>query len=227
MKPSMAADAAILWNIRIVSAICFLAPIAITLWVARLPDPVPDFLGKISKNFFERDGLCFLFTVEKSEPHARMVLYHQNRFDKPCNARIVIGPTPKAFADLEGLPRFEFSVSSQSAEFGKQSLAWSVPSRFQGTSVLWDVAAQVKYPSGRGVLLRGRNGANVGDHLISTGEEAVKAVTGLVLGAAHLNSSSGRSARVELIIPKGVASDPKQPSDLLNEMIWKLGDPVT
>ncbi len=224
MKPSPEADAAFLWNIRIGSAICFLAPIAIMLWVSRLPNLAPDFLGEISPQYFERDGLCFLFVVEKAEPCARMVLFYQNRFEKPCEAKVLIGPTPVALANLDGLPKFQFSLSPQGGEFGKQSLAWSIPSRFQGGNVLWDVAAQVKYPSGRGVMLRGRNGADVGDHLIGTAEEAAKAVTSLLLGPASI---SGKSARINLKMPTGGASDYRQPSELLGETIWKLGSPIT
>ena len=216
MKPSSPSDVDLLRNLKIASVLCFLTPIAIAIWVSRLPDPVPDFLGTISTSFFERDGLCFLIVVEKKESHARMVLYYQNRFNNPCAAKIFVGPTAKAFTDLKGLPSFEFNFSCQSGEFGKQSFAWSIPLRFQGKKVLWDVGAQVKYPSGRGILLRGRNGAAVGDHLIGTGEQAVKAVVGV----------SARSARVELMMPDNIIEDRERPSDLMSETIWKFGDPI-
>lgn len=216
MKPSSPSDIDLLRNLRIASVVFFVTPIAIAIWIARIPDPVPDFLAKISKGFFERDGLCFLFTVEDKESCARMVVYYQNRFDKPCTAKIFIGPTAKAFTNLNGLPTFEFNLSCQSAEFGKQSRAWSIPSHFQGKKVLWDVAAQVKYPSGRGALLRGRNGAAVGDHIVGTGEQAVKAVTG----------RSARSARIELTMPDKIITGPTNSSDLVRETIWKLGDPI-
>jgi hypothetical protein len=216
MKPSSPSDIDLLRNLRIASVIFFFTPIAIAIWVSRIPDPVPDFLAKISTRFFERDGLCFLFTVEEKESCARMVLYYQNRFDKPCTAKIFIGPTAKAFTNLKGFPTFEFNLSSQSAEFGKQSLAWSIPVHFQGKKVLWDMAVQVKYPSGRGALMRGRNGATVGDHIIGSGDQAVKAVTGV----------SAKSARVELMMPDKIIKVPTNSSGLMRETIWKLGDPI-
>jgi hypothetical protein len=217
MKPSPAADMAFLWKIRIASLACFVAPIVILLWVRRLPDLVPDFLAQISPKYFERDGLCFLLSVELVESRARMVVHYQNRFDRPCDVRILIAPTPKAFLDLDGLPRFEFDVSVQGGEFGKQSLAWSVPSRFQGHSVLWDVAAKVRYPSARGNLLRGGNGMDVGERIVSQSGVALKAIGSLV----HLHSAE-KLARVESPMPKGGASDFRQPADLQQETIWKL-----
>lgn len=221
MKPSLAAEMAFLWKARIVTLACFLVPIAIMIWVKRLPDVVPDFLSKISSNYFERDGLCFILAVEATQSRARMVVYYQNRFDRPCDVKIFVAPTPKAFIDLEGLPRFEFEISVREGEFGKQSLVWSVPSRFQGHGVLWDVAAKVKYPLGRGNLLRGQNGADVGERLISQGEVAIKAIGSLM----HVHSAE-RMARVELPMPSGGASDVRQPADLQQETIWKLGDPI-
>ena len=223
MKASSGADGALLWKIRIVGMILFVAPIVITIWAARIRDLAPDFLTRISPDYFERDGLCFLFLVEKSQSRARMVLCYQNRFEKPCEANVFIGPTPIALGDLAGLPNFQFSLSLKGGEFGKQSLAWSVPSRFQGGKVLWDVAAKVKYPAGRGVLLRGRNGANVGDHLVGVGEEAVKALASVIISPGSI---SGRSARTELKMPAGEDSDVRQPSELLSETIWKWGDPI-
>ncbi|PYJ56218.1 MAG: hypothetical protein DME24_22960 [Verrucomicrobia bacterium] len=226
IKPSNHSDVTLTWIIRFASVVCFLTPIGVSIWLSRLADPVPDFLAGISTRFFERDGLSFLITVEKAADYARMVVYYQNRFDKPCIATIAVGPTRKAFTDLDGLPIFEFNLSVEGAEFGKQSVAWSIPLRFQGKKILWDVAAQVKFPAGRGVLLRGRNGAAVGDHLVGGGEEAVKAVTSLVLSAAHLHSMPARAARVELTLPANILPDRKQPSNLTTETIWKLGDPI-
>ena len=92
--------------------------------------------------------------------------------------------------------------------------------------MLWDVAAEVEYPAGRGVLLRGRNGIDVGDHLVGTGEQAVKAATRLVLSATHLPLSSARSARVTLRMPSGVNTEEMPPGDLRTETIWKLGDAI-
>jgi hypothetical protein len=225
-KPSNPGEVGLVWTMRLASAFCLLAPIGVSIWLSKLADPVPDFLAGISKAFFECDGLSFLVTVEKASDYARMVVYYQNRFEKPCIATIAVGPTRKAFADLNGLPMFEFKLSAEGAEFGKQSLAWSVPLRFQGKKILWDVAAQVRFPAGRGALLRGHNGATVGDHLIGGGEEAVKAVTGLVLSAARLPSMPARSARVELTLPTDIVPDRKPPSDLTTETIWKLGAAV-
>ena len=108
MKASSGADGALLWKIRIVGMILFVAPIVITIWAARIRDLAPDFLTRISPDYFERDGLCFLFLVEKSQSRARMVLCYQNRFEKPCEANVFIGPTPIALGDLAGLPNFQF-----------------------------------------------------------------------------------------------------------------------
>jgi hypothetical protein len=220
IRPESPSDVSLLRSLRVLSVVLFLLPIAVSIWLARIRDPVPDFLSAMSRGLFERDGLCFTLMAEKDGDHARMTVYYQNRFDRLCIAKILIGPTRKAFTDLHGLPTFEFNFSCEGAEFGKQSLAWSVPLRFQSKKVLWDVAAKVRFPTGRGVLLRGRNGATVGDNLIGGGEEAAKAVAGLVFGAG-----TARPARVELTLPADIIPDQKQPSDLRGETIWKLGDP--
>lgn len=221
IRPESPSDVSLLRSLRVLSVILFLTPIAVSIWLRRINDLVPDFLSAISKDFFERDGLCFILTTEKDGDHARMAVFYQNRFDKLCIVKVLVGPTRKAFTDLHGLPSFEFDFVCQGAEFGKQSLAWSVPLHFQGKKVLWDVAAQVKFPAGRGVLLRGSNGATVGDKLIGGGEEAAKAVASLVLGG-----TTARSARLELTMPNNIIPDQKQPSDPLSETIWKLGDPL-
>jgi hypothetical protein len=189
-------------------------------------DPVPDFLSSIAPRFFERDGFCFSIGVEKEEGHARIRVFYQNRFSEPSVAKVFIGPTQKAFTNLGGLPKFEFQISCTSGEFGSQSIAWVVPTNFEGKKVLWDVAAQVKYPSGRGVLLRGKNGIHVNDHLVNSGEEAVKALTGLFLGAAHIHTMPKGQGRVEMLLPTGMIAKNSESWGLQSKTIWKLGDSV-
>jgi hypothetical protein len=227
IKTSNSSDRELTWIIRIASAGLFLTPIGLWIWLSRITDPVPDFLSSMSAKFFEQNGFCFLFTADAKDSHARMNLFYQNRYDRLCLAKVAIGPTQKAFADLHGLPNFEFKVCCQGGEYGRQSLAWSIPLRFQGKAVLWDVAAEVDYPSGQqGMLLRGRTGVQVGDHLQTTGEEAVKAVTGLIGSMFHIHSHQAGPGRTELLLPTEIVPDGTLPTDLKSETIWTLGDPV-
>jgi hypothetical protein len=53
-------------------------------------------------------------------------------------------------------------ISCDAAAFGKASIWWPVPEEAQGKEVSIDVAASVKYPTGRGRLLRFRDGLRVG-----------------------------------------------------------------
>jgi hypothetical protein len=90
----------------------------------------------------------------------------------------------------------------------------------QGRKVLVDVLAKRKYPEGRGKLIRFRSGLMVGSVPGSAVSDVLKFFG--TFGGIH----GGRSARTEILLPTGVASNVDSVAEEKTQTLWKLGDPA-
>ena len=89
------------------------------------------------------------------------------------------------------------------AAYGVVELPLGIPMPYQGKKQLFDVAASISYPDGRGELLR----SHVGDELSSAGAPRLGKVVSSALEVAVTGVPSlslVRPSRVKLMLPVGV-----------------------
>jgi len=192
-------------------------PGAVLIWAKTIRDKAPDLLAKVSRNYFERDGFCYCVAIATVKEVCQVTIFYQNRCSFLCDARVELTPTKVAFRDVSELPKFVVEISCQGGEFGKAFKPWTPPPAHQGKSAVWDVAAEVVYPKGRGDLLRMRDGIR------TAGLPTWIKVAGLATG--HFMYE--KPARLTIKLPSVSGKQDENLADWKFEAIWNLGDPVS
>lgn len=131
-------------------------------YLRRGTDLAPDHLHEmVVGRPFERKGLGFYPAfAPDGEPYLEIFL--QNRFSGPCRGRIVLTPPLRSlrFSRLP-IPKInvEFEIAGQ--EYGVLRIPYDTPLKHRSKSVVFDVAATIDYPEGRGDEVRFRRGLRV------------------------------------------------------------------
>jgi hypothetical protein len=210
------------WWFRIgcpVLAVICLVPL---VWAQTRKDKVPDFLARITPRYFERDGFCFAVVPQAAGGDCTLHIYFQNRYDRPCSAQILIRGSSGLFSGGPDLSDVTLGLSCGPAEFGRSTIPWAIPRSLQGETVSLSLYAGVKYPNGRGTLMRYRDGLRVGGVGTDVWREGLQ-IAGALGGALVIS----RPARIKLTIPSGVSAAKQETLVADTKTIWKLGDPVT
>ena len=87
-----------------------------------------------------------------------MQIYFQNRYDQPCSAQILIRASSGLFSGRAELSDITLGLKCDPAEFGCSIIPWTIAESLQGKLVSLSLYAGVKYPNGRGSLLRFKDG---------------------------------------------------------------------
>jgi len=192
------------------------------IWAQTRKDKVPDYLARISSRYFERDGFCFVVVPQVTNGNCTMHIYFQNRYDRPCSAQILIRGSSGLFSGRPELSDITLGLLCGSAEFGRSIIPWAIPQNLQGKTVSLSLYAGVRYPDGRGTLLRYRDGLRVGAVGTDAWREGLQ-IAGAIGGALVIS----RPARIKLTLPSGVSASKQEVIVADTKTIWKLGDPVT
>jgi hypothetical protein len=188
-------------------------------WAFRRKDLAPDFLHRF-RQMFEKDGFTFVVGTEVIDGVCHLSVYFQNRYERPCQATVMVRTSERFLAPQRHLPDAALSVSADAGAYGKAVSPWMLPMELQGKKVLADVMAKRKYPHGRGKLLRYRSGLTVGSVPRSASSDVLR-FFGFLGGI-----NAGRSARTEILLPTNVASVVAIAPEEFTQTIWKLGDAV-
>lgn len=136
------------------------------LWYAlRVEDKMEDELGELTGGrYFEADGLCFMPLVRLSDEkgHAEISLYYQSRHSGLCEAVIHLRPPANTFASHRGARDVHFAFMARSGAFGVVHQPIAVSPRARGETVEVQVAAAVRWPRGKGDVLRSGTGEACG-----------------------------------------------------------------
>jgi hypothetical protein len=207
------------WWFRVGGAVALVLIIAYYLWASRRKDLAPDFFQRYQQ-FFEKDGFAFVVGTEVSANTCQLCVYFQNRYERGCDATVMLRTSERFLAPQRNLPDATVSLTCEPGAFGKTISNWPLPVELQGKKVLVDVMAKRKYRKGRGKLIRFRSGLMVGSVPGSAVSDALKFLG--VFGGIH----GGRSARAEILLPSGVASNMDVVAEGKTQTLWKLGDPI-
>lgn len=180
-----------------------LGVIALMVHVWRRPDALPDHLRQLAGRYFEQDGFCFAPTVETAaDGTSWFSVYFQNRFERAADARVLVRPGVRSFrVSRHPLPTVVLDVRCPGVAFGVVRVPFPVPARYHGRKVNFEVAADAKYPGGRGKLHRVRGGVRVGSTSELSGRhQLLSFVAMLFLGII----SSHQAASVTLQLPTNI-----------------------
>ncbi len=184
----------------------------------RRAEVLPDLLARTAGNYFERDGFCFAFVPGvTADGQSWMRVFFQNRFERPCRGRAVLRP-PSRHLSLGRwpLPTVDVTVDCDGAAFGVYRTPWPVPAKLQGRVAKCDVAGAVRYPNGRGQMVRFRDGLRAGS---AGGDLAKAALTVSMAAVGGLYVS--RPARMQVKLPLGVGERPADGAAASVQILWR------
>src|SRR5262249_53357246 len=130
-----------------------------------------------------------------------MHIFFQNRYDRECTAQILIRASSSLFGGRPGVEDIALGGSCGPAEFGCSTIPWPIPQELQGRTLSLSVYAGVKYPAGRGTLLRYRDGRRVGAVGTDMWREGLQ-IAGALVGKLIIS----RPARIKLTLPTRVSA---------------------
>jgi hypothetical protein len=210
------------WWLRIGCPILGVVCLAPLVWAQTRKDKAPNFLSRITPRYFERDGFCFAIVPQVVNGKCSMHIYFQNRYDQPCSAQILIRASSGLFSGRPDLSDITLGLTCGPTEFGCSTIPWTIPENLQGKIVSLSLYAGVKYPNGRGKLLRFKDGLRVGAVGTDVWREGLQ-IAGAIGGALVIS----RPARIKFTLPSGVSSSKQETISAETKTIWKLGDPIS
>jgi hypothetical protein len=195
-----------------------LGAFAILLWQLLRKDKVPDLLRKTCGNYFERDGFCFMIAPAAFKGEGRLDVYFQNRFERPCRAQVAIRPSQQFFLNRRPIEMLTIEIECEGGAFGVAHVPWAVPAKLQGKKQSFDVGAHTEYPSGRGAMIRYRDGLRVGTAKRDVWS-GILTMSGAVGGVVVL----AQPAKIKLVLPKGIAETVAEDAPISIETLWRPG----
>ncbi len=213
---------AVLWAVRLGPLVLAAGLVTVFLCLTRRKSKVPEFLRARAKDFFERKGFCFTFEVAARDGQCCVLLWFENRYDRPCRAAVEVNDVCGWRGDKQVDGFVISNIECGPAAFGVARVPFAVPGKHQGEPLTFNVGASVDYPEGRGETLRFRQGLEspstsrpFGDSPGATRSLGVKK-----------GSEDAVFASWTVTFPKGIPEEPPPDAGIKIATLWKLGDPV-
>jgi hypothetical protein len=205
----------LVWSLRFLLPLLVFASAAALIWAARRPDRAPDFIRRFFRRPFERNGGCFYILPSVRDGICYLNVAFQNQYEKPCHLRVV------AQSPIEPIG-IAIDIPCAGGAFGLIRVPIAVPAKLQGKSVSFNVSAATNYSSGKGQLLRFKNGMRVGQANSSGLGTAAVTLGLLTVGVLAVGSSHPASATLPLPTSVAESLPPNLQPDL--QTLWTPGN---
>jgi hypothetical protein len=192
-----------------------LGALGLLVWSLMRKDKFPDLLKKRHGSYFEREGFCFAIVPVASNGECRLDIYFQNRFDRSSRAQVVMRPSQQFFLNRRPIETLTVEIDCPGGAYGVARVPWAVPTKLQGKQQSFDVGAHTEYPTGRGTMIRYRDGVHVG-----TAKRDVWAGVLTLAGAVGGTVVMTKSAKVKLTLPKDVKDTLPEDALIAIEILW-------
>lgn len=209
-----------IWGLRLALPTAVFAAVVIFLFIHFRRDEVPDYLHHFFGTFFDRDGFCFFLTANAENGICFFDLFFQNKYEQPCTGRVAVRPARNLLRrpDIETVTH---EIDCEGGAYGVARMPMPVPPSLEGTSQKFEFGASVKFPHGKGRMLRFRDGivirtdSEFGDKFAATAR-----VIGFFGGMLILS----KPATMTIDLPMGVKNDIPDDVQATVTTLWKPGD---
>jgi hypothetical protein len=206
----------IVWATRIGAPAIVIAISWLLIRNMRRKEILPDMLAKITPQYFEANGLSFAFVPAIADGICWMHVFFQNRYEKMCQARIVLTPPKTFFLGRSKTQGIDIQIDCEGAAFGVHRTPWPINQKLQGKTVKCEVGCTNRYPTGAGKLMRFREGLRCSPP--SSGVARAAATAGFALvGVIRIS----RPSTVTLRMPAGVAVEIPAGIEDATEILWR------
>ncbi|HUW57188.1 MAG TPA: hypothetical protein VMZ92_11170 [Planctomycetota bacterium] len=209
------------WLWRAIFTLGALGTITLLVWAECRRDAAPDFLLKVAPSYFERTGFCFSVGTVVRDGACYLQIPFQNRYERPCEAQLVLKAGLDFFLTRKKMQSMALRIDCGPGAFGIAQVPLPVPEKYQGKAAALDVGAAVKYPKGKGKMLRYRDGLEVGPVKFNSTLGQVATLAGLFVGMAI----TSHPARAKVTLPENVAEHLPDDTPVEIATLWEVGDP--
>jgi hypothetical protein len=214
------ADPNIHFAIDVGLTLAALIPLLLLLYSLLRRDKAFDFLYHLVGNYFERDGFQFAVVPRIEASMCQIAILFQNRYSNRCEAQVFVKPSQEFFMTRRPIDHLSIGVVCDGGAFGAVLIPWGVPKQFQGKKQNLDIGASVRYPQGKGQMLRFRDGTPVKGPTLSAFQIATT-----VAAAAGGMIVAHSPARMAIQLPHNVADHLSDDSPISTVTLWRPGDP--
>lgn len=212
-----------IWTTRFVAPVVMVTAVGVVIRSALRPDSAPDYLKAIVGRAFECEGLCFSVVPDVEGDVAELHVFWQNRFARRCELTITLQRMALFALSRRSLETLAATIGCEGGAFGVTRIPVGVPTKLQGRKKPFEIAASVRYPEGRGEMLRFRAGQQVS----SEGSRAAVGTAATFLGPYGLVLTGLMPRRrMRLRYPKDVRETAPVSAHPRTEIFWAPGDPV-
>jgi hypothetical protein len=185
-------------------------------------DKVPDFLKRRYKGYLERSGFCFCISINSENGIAFLDVPFQSRHAGSSVARIALRQKVFAWSAASREPFLTVEINCGPGAYGVARFLVAIPLDYQGKKLNLEVGASVRYPEGRGEMLRFRNGIPVPYNVrFGIFSQMLKKLVFLLPGHHfHIHSE----LTLTLMLPSGVAQTLPAGIESHTDIHWTVGD---
>ena len=209
------------WLLRVVFGVGALGTVLLLVWAEFRKPKAPDFLLRLAPSYFERKGFCFSVGTTVRDGVCHVQVPFQNRYERPCEAQLVLKPALGFLLTRKKMQNMTVRILCGPGAFGIAEIPLPVPEKYQGKAATFEIGAAVKYPKGKGKMLRYRDGLEVGPVKFNSTLGQVGTLAGLFVGMAIVS----HPARANFALPESVAERLPDDTPVEIKTLWKLGDP--
>jgi hypothetical protein len=195
--------------------------LGLLLWSLFRRDKAPDFLKSIQGRLLERDHFCFKVIANPVKGRCYLDLHFQSRYERPSRAMVVLQPSKGFFLTRPDVAGMTVEIECPAGGYGVTSVPWPIAKTFQGKTQLLDVGADVRYPEGKGKMIRFRGGLQVAALSGEVWRATIMTVAAAMGGMIVLLS---KRAKVKLKLPVDVEESVADDLPITTKIVWKLGD---
>jgi hypothetical protein len=210
------------WGVRIATAAIFPASLVALIAILARPETVPDFLDKLKQPRIGRGGVLFVFDCQARDSWAWIDIHYQNRYTQPAEVTVGIEPSQNFLMTRNEIEPVLVQFECGAAAYGVIQVPIALKQEYQGKSQLFDVAAQIEYPSGMGECLRFVVGPEMSALGFSVLESASIRLARMALSGRPRGVKWQSRAKVNL--PQGVADTKEGVPDIVQNERWTLAD---
>ncbi len=188
-------------------------------------DKAPNFLRRQYKRYLERSGFCFGILVDSREGVAFLDIPFQSRYAKPSIAQIGLRQSIDPLSAAGREPFLTVEIECGRGAFGVGHFPVAIPAKFQGETLRLQATASVRYPEGKGEMLRFRNGVPVPHNERLPSLSVLGSLVWFVLLPWFvLFRRAGAGPTLNLVLPSGVAETLPEGVVPHTDTRWTLGD---